>query len=573
MSGASSGFISHLRRVRGVPPPGFTIVRKDCPSRSYNVYMSPDGVAYRSAAAAWESVPSSGSTVPVVASLSAPPVCPAAKPVVSPVLSMFLVAYSLSVSSLPPGVFTCVDAAFHPDCPAFLAAIAQAHLALEGPDCLPSCSPPPQVESCSLPDDPPPVGTDDPSAKSREIVLLRKVLPPGSERRMVEGPGDNWSYDQASPAMREEAVLRKFESAAGPSGRAAARDRRYLTRYIAFCMSVAVSTPFPVGSIVFLNFAKHAAASSSGKRGGATVEYSIKVSFLHMRNNFGLDLRFDSPLLFNTIKPYKGDSDSATSPSLYVLLLWERGASEDLTEAGRLAFAVAVLACHLTLRASHFVGTAIAPAANERDVRLTLGSDKDGSAHIWAGCAATGINGPFKWWPSFLVAARARGYLVPAIKVGPGDSPSGSTSVVLDRPASSNDMADIFRLAFSLAGINVPMQVQYHFTGHSPRHLYPCIGELLAWLQKFVDELGRWATGAANVKKTNCGQRYSVLANQALQLQLRSRICEVLVALRAEIVEGDEGLLPSFAALSVSDALRSHLYYGPQGVGYVPSRH
>ncbi len=275
-----------------------------------------------------------------------------------------------------------------------------------------------------MPDDLPPVGTDDPSAKSREIVLLRKVLPPGSERRMVEGPGDNWSYDQASPAMREEAVLRKFESAAGPSGRAAARDRRYLTRYIAFCMSVAVSTPFPVGSIVFLNFAKHAAASSSGKRGGATVEYSIKVSFLHMRNNFGLDLRFDSPLLFNTIKPYKGDSDSATSPSLYVLLLWERGASEDLTEAGRLAFAVAVLACHLTLRASHFVGTAIAPAANERDVRLTLGSDKDGSAHIWAGCAATGINGPFKWWPSFLVAARARGYLVPAIKVGPGDSPS-----------------------------------------------------------------------------------------------------------------------------------------------------
>ena len=505
--------------------------------------------------------------------ISALPACPTAKPVISSVLSMFLVAYSLPVASLPPGVLTCVDAAFHPDCPAFLAAIAQAHLALEGPDCPLPCSPSPEVEPCSLPDHLPPVGTDDLSAKSREIVLLRKVLPPGSERRMVEGPDDNWSYDQASPAMREEAVLRKFESAAGPSGKAAARDRRYLTRYVAFCMSVAVSAPFPVGSIVFLNFAKRAAASSAGKRGGATVEYSIKVSFLHMRNHFGLDLRFDAPLLFNTIKPYKGDSDSATSPSLYVLSLWEKGSSDDLTEAGRLACAVAVLACHLTLRASHFVGTIIAPSANEQDVRLTLGSDKDGSARIWAGCAATGINGPFQWWPAFLVAARARGYLVPAIKVAPGDSPSGSTSTVLDRPASSTDMADIFRLAFSLAGINVPMQVQYHFTGHSPRHLYPCIGELLAWLQKFVDELGRWATGAANAKKSNCGQRYAVQANQAMQLHLRSRICEVLVALRCEIVESEEGLLPAFAVLSVSDALRGHVYFGPQGVGYLPSRH
>jgi hypothetical protein len=266
--------------VRGVPPPGFTVVSRDCPSRSYNVYVSPGGVAYRSASAAWDSVPTSSSTAPVVTPISALPACPTAKPVISSVLSMFLVAYSLPVASLPPGVLTCVDAAFHPDCPAFLAAIAQAHLALEGPDCPLPCSPSPEVEPCSLPDHLPPVGTDDLSAKSREIVLLRKVLPPGSERRMVEGPDDNWSYDQASPAMREEAVLRKFESAAGPSGKAAARDRRYLTRYVAFCVSVAVSAPFPVGSIVFLNFAKRAAASSAGKRGGATVEYSIKVSFL-----------------------------------------------------------------------------------------------------------------------------------------------------------------------------------------------------------------------------------------------------------------------------------------------------
>ena len=343
--------------------------------------------------------------------ISALPACPTAKPVISSVLSTFLVAYSLPVASLPPGVLTCVDAAFHPDCPAFLAAIAQAHLALEGPDCPLPCSPSPEVEPCFLPDHLPPVGTDDPSLKAKEIQLLRNALPPGSERRMVEAPGDDWSYAQASPAMREEAVLTKYMSAAGPSGRAAARDRRYLARYSDYCALVDVASPFPVGSIVFLNFAKYAAAQSKGKRGGATVEYSIKVSFLHMRNHFGLDLRFDSPILFNSLKPYKGDSDSATSPSLAVLRKWEKGAHDDPTEAGRLACSVAVLASHLTLRGSHFVGTSAHPSANDSDVRLILGSDKDTSTHIWAGCSATGMDGPFLWWPSFLASSRVRGFL------------------------------------------------------------------------------------------------------------------------------------------------------------------
>ena len=561
-----------------MPPPGFSVVQKDCPSRSYKVYISPEGVPFRSAAAAWvghRPGPDVCSTAPPEPSRPSPavPLSVPRPPVVCPALLTFLLAYSIPVETLPPGVLSCVDAAFHPECPPHLAAIAQAHIAIAGPDSgappasTPPVDPPPPSEL------PPAVGTDDPSLKAKEIQLLRHALPPGSERRMVEAPGDDWSYAQASPAMREEAVLTKYMSAAGPSGRAAARDRRYLARYSDYCALVDVASPFPVGSIVFLNFAKYAAAQSKGKRGGATVEYSIKVSFLHMRNHFGLDLRFDSPIMFNSLKPYKGDSDSATSPSLAVLRKWEKGAHDDPTEAGRLACSVAVLASHLTLRGSHFVGTSAHPSANDSDVRLILGSDKDTSTHIWAGCSATGMDGPFLWWPSFLAESRVRGFLVPAIRIGPGDSPGGADSKVLDRAVTSSGMADIFRLAFSIAGVDIPTQLQFHFTQHSPRHLYPCLGELLAWVQKFVDELGRWATGAANAKKSNCGQRYAVQANQAMQLHLRSRICEVLVALRCEIVEGEEGLLPAFAALSVSDALRGHLYFGPQGVGYLPSRH
>ena len=547
--------------------------------------MAPDGVVYRSASSAWNatvacSAVRQGKPRPCDSAAASgyndatqcleTIVCTSADlKVLSATLQSILDAFSISPEALPPGVSTCVEAAFHPECPPYLAALTQAHLALSGPECSPRgpspsslpCEPHPQPEA--------PTGTDDPSLKSKEIRLLRQALPAGSERRMV---GDEWSFDQASVPMREEAILRKFASAAGPSGTAAARDRRYLARYVSYCSEAGVSSPFPVGSIVFLNFAKHSAASSNGKRGGATVEYSIKVSFLHMQHHFGLDLRFDSPLLFNTIKPYKGDSDSATSPSLYVLSRWESLASEAPTLAGRLACSVATLACHLTLRASHFVGSVVHSSSTESAIRFTLGSDKDGSSHIWAGCSASGINGPFPWWPAFLHSARERGFLVPGLVLASGDCPSEHDCKLKDSAATSADMSAVFCLAFCMVGIDVPTQRLHHFTGHSPRHLYPCIGELLAWLQKFVDELGRWATGAANVKKTNCGQRYSVAANQALQLHLRGRICEVLVSLRSEMPVGEEGLIPSFASLAVSETLRSHLFFGPQGVGYVPSR-
>ena len=43
-----------------------------------------------------------------------------------------------------------------------------------------------------------------------------------------------------------------------------------------------------------------------------------------MSEHFGLLTEFDAPVLFNTVKPYAGDSDTATSPSLWCLHEWER---------------------------------------------------------------------------------------------------------------------------------------------------------------------------------------------------------------------------------------------------------
>ena len=147
----------------------------------------------------------------------------------------------------------------------------------------------------------------------------------------------------------------------------------------------------------------------------------------------------------------------------------------------------------------------------------------------------------------------------------------GGASVCWDTKVSSAGLRTYFLLAFCLVGVPPARQRAEHFTGHSPRHYLPCFAEMLMWLQKFVDEVGRWATGAANAKKVKCGPRYTVKANQAMQLHLRRRLRAVLVALRDDMPTGEEGLLPCFSALSVSDLLTSHPYFGPNGVGFIPT--
>ena len=272
---------------------------------------------------------------------------------------------------------------------------------------------------------------------------------------------------------------------------------------------------------------------------------------------------------------------------------WERLSVEGDSEVIRLVCIVAVLATWLTLRASHFKGSTVHAEATDALVVLNLARDKDTSTNVWAGCEAAGQRGPFTWWPSFMAAARDRGFLIPEISLSSdpavngsdnggapcsgGTSDSGCTpdlggaSVCWGTKVSSAGLRIYFMLAFCLVGVPPARQRAEHFTGHSPRHYLPCFAEMLMWLQKFVDEVGRWATGAANAKKVKCGPRYTVKANQVMQLHLRRRLRAVLVALRADMPTGEEGLLPCFSALSVSDLLTSHPYFGPNGVGFVPT--
>ena len=133
-----TGATSYHNRPRGVPPPGFRVVRRTCASRQYNVFVAPDGVVYRSASSAWDSLPSLPSVALASSAATVPEALVSAVPVtaISDELSGLLVAFSIPLSDLPPGVLSCLDAAFHADCPPYLAAVAQAHVAMVGPDIL-----------------------------------------------------------------------------------------------------------------------------------------------------------------------------------------------------------------------------------------------------------------------------------------------------------------------------------------------------------------------------------------------------------------------------------------------------
>ena len=87
-----------------------------------------------------------------------------------------------------------------------------------------------------------------------------------------------------------------------------------------------------------------------------TVMLSLKRAFVHMSDHFGLLTEFDAPVLFNSVKPYKGDSDTAASPSLWCLSEWECLTAAASSPARQLVCQVVVLATWLSLRAVHFIG-------------------------------------------------------------------------------------------------------------------------------------------------------------------------------------------------------------------------
>ena len=545
-------------------------------ARSYSICVSQMGVVYPSCAAAWRA--HLATPTPTTTSLtnlnSHPPLPnspepkPTPLPLVSEAMATALASCSLSASTLPPGVTSCFQAAFSRDCCPLLRNYCLGYVDLFGPD-LPLFMPvprPPSPPPLPIPHQPGVCALS--LVRDRAAARLRACLPAGCEQRMLGSPA---AYAQAPARMREAALAEKFAAAAGPQGSAADRDRRDIARYLAFCKLSGVSEPWPVYSIVFICFVKAASAKSAGSRGGATVEYSIKTSFAHLRDNFGLQVDFDSPLMLNTIKPYKGDAQAATSPTQLMVDEWERLAFEAKCPIQRAACQVAVLCTYLTLRASHLVGATVLGTATDTDVRLNLPRDKDGSTNVWAGCDARGQRGPFRFWPRLMQDARARGYLF-------CDAEFGSciwANQLKNTQATRANFVSYFTLAFTLVGVSPERQKSDHFTGHSPRHYLPCFAELLLWVQKFIDEVGRWATGAANERahKSKCGPRYAVEANQVIQLHLRRRLVAVLAALRPSMIMGEAGLTPCFASLSECDALLNHKYFGPQGVGYIPPSH
>jgi hypothetical protein len=466
----------------------------------------------------------------------------------------------LCVGDLPPCVYTVSQVATCSDCPDILRSAARAHAQVFASGRASA----PRREAIMSPK----LADAEHSRACAEIEKLRALLPDGCERRML---GNEHAFYQATPCMRRAALMDKFVEASGPSGKTAARDRRFIVRWLAFCSSHGICKPWPVGSVAFKAFVAHASSSSKGAKGGASVAHSLKLAAVHARDHFCLPVDLDAAILFNSIKPKQGDADSATAPSLACLAAWERLASDGASAAVRHACQVACLACWLSLRSVHCVRLSVLDSSNEDDIRLNISRDKDNSRNVWVGCEAAGLLGPFSWWPALMRESRSRGFLACACRF---DSPCADTlsAGLLESAATSRSMECLFALAFAAAGVPKSSQNALRFTGHSPRHLLPCVAEVMMWHALLRDELGRWATGAANAKKVKCGPRYTVAANQALQVFLRRSLRQVMVAVfpMLSVAEWPEAAVPDFHAMSSLPEVMASPMFGPHGPGYIP---
>jgi len=554
--------------VVGLPvgslPPGFQAVVRTAKARNYKVFVSPTGTVFPSARKAWAfySLPLAGPAAPPVTApeLSAPVALHV--PDVGPSESVLdlVAACGLSLSAIPVGIYTLSQVASSAACPALLRRAARATI----------CDSP-AVSRCSCRRTvvaSPRIGARDSAASVGEVERLRAILPDGCERRML---GSDHAYEQATPQMRRFALQAKFTEASGPGGRTAARDRRFISRWLTFCRGHGIRTPWPIASVAFKCFITEATAASTGNKGGASVAHSLKLAAVHARDHFCLPVELDAAVLFNAVKPYKGDSDSATSPSLTCLALWEKLARAHSSPAVQHACQVATLACWLSLRAVHCTRLSVLDSSNDDDVRLNISKDKDGSSNVWVGCDARGLLGVFDWWPCLMARARVRGFLACSVSFDAKDLTLSSASLA-DSVATSPSMEKLFALAFAAAGVSRPQQLALRFSGHSPRHLLPCVAEVFMWHALLRDELGRWATGAANTKKSKCGPRYTVQANRSLQVFLRRslRLLMVLVHPLLEAPDGHESAVPDFHAMSDLQAVRSSPMFGPHGPGFIP---
>jgi hypothetical protein len=524
------------------------------------VVRTPEGSILPSAAAAWRLVrgaePGSSVPPPTAAAACAPVAAEAPR---SAALLSLMDSLSVDPASVPPYVRTLARAATCAECPEpFRRAagiLVESHVAAdEWEPCVRAA-----VASS-------PSGGDE-ATRDREVADLRRMLPADCEMRML---GSRAAYEQATRAIREEALGLKFRAAAGRRGANCARDRRALLRYLAFCRKAGVRTPWPVYSPVFASFLDDASRRSTGSKGGATVKHGLKVAFLHMRDHFGLPAELDAPVLFNMTPVYKGDSDTATSPSIWMVSEWERLSVSHGSAVIRLVCSVAVLASWLSLRAVHFVGATVLAESNEDDIRVNLARDKDGSTNVWAGCDAAGLLGRFTWWPAFMACAKRDGFLVPCITVSNPKDPDLASATVVPGGATSASMKSLWELAFVAVGVPIARQRALRFTGHSARHFLPCLAEVLMWTAALRDEVGRWATGAANAKRLKCGPRYTVSANRALQVFLRRqlRLAGVAALPEATLGSGDERVLPNFHDLADSPAIVNSAQFG--GPSFVP---
>ena len=580
------------RLPKSEPPPGFKIVLRQAKARPYRVFVSDMGVVFPSLKRAWASFrtrpAASSAAVGVdpalgpgrlthrppglmagVASLdvggapsssSTPDRMVQVSP--STLLLSLVLSCGLEPGVLPDGIFTVSQAAVSVACPEHLRVAARAYVALglAGADAparrLPALSPAKLSSEQSL--------------AAQEVLKLRRILPEGCERRML---GSEHDFNQATPEMRRTALARKFAAASGPSGGSASRDRRFVQRWLTFCRSRGVSPPWPVGAVVFSEFIADATSKSKGSKKGASVAHSLKLAAVHARDHFCLPVSLDAAVLFNLVQPHRGDSDAAASPSLACLACWERLAASHPSPAARHACQIAVLACWLSLRSVHFIRLTVLESSNDDDVRLNVARDKDSSTNIWVGCDAYGLSGRFVWWPDLMERAISRGFVACVVSFSDLDGTDGfSTASLSDSPATSSSMERLFALAFAAAGASLADQRRFRLTGHSPRHLLPSVAEVFMWHALLRDELGRWATGAANAKKVKCGPRYTSMANRSLQIFLRRSLRELMtmVAPLLPPSEGCESLVPDFEAMSRLSAVTSSACFGPHGPGYIP---
>ena len=403
--------------------------------------------------------------------------------------------------------------------------------------------------------------SNDTYKRLEEWNKLKELLP---ESCMFDMVGGRSMYESA-PAQSEIAIRRKAILAAGPNGRAWARDRLALTKLNSFRVAQNItSAPFPVPPAIATNCAinlQQTSASSMDGMGGTSIGPGFMAALSHLRTHVSLPIDLHCPIASSIPKHQSKGKDKAEATPLWIFSRFEVAANIDtpsparfynrqnwiqVAESFRMVDSYRAIKCTKPYQI---------PGAK---VIVELPVTKSGEQHVIMAISNEGLTGPITWLEEHFNDI-ARMSSAPSFN----SASLGKATSFVPGKLSEAKFAEAMLECYIMAGMTKEEMKTLNITGHSAHSAADVFATAFMWHQTARNDLGRWAHAGGEKLMHH---RYSTKASAINQMRLRALIIQAITSIQPCPLNGyAKGF--DIEHLISNDSFSTSIYKGEHFVG------